>query len=127
MKYTVGRTLRVLVAHVTGVRPSFCAINDNAFAFAVPINKPLLKPLCWFVVSEKQNGGFTEGLLQMSVSDFVVTAFHALSCRFMRTFYQDGIRDKVSHRWESIDVVNLIKDEQRKNRSNAGNSTKEKR
>ena len=85
------------------IAPSLCRI----------CYKPLLKTLCRLVVSEEQHRGFAECPLQVSVTDLVVSALHAFTCRFMGTLDQSSIRDEVAYRREPADVVDLIKYEKR--------------
>jgi len=69
---------------------------------------------------EEKNRSFREGPLQMGIADLLPGGAEFLSSRLFRGFHQSAVRDKILDPGETVNVMNLIEDDQTKDSSNTG-------
>lgn len=72
------------------------------------------------IAPKKEHGSFAEGPFEMYVSDLVVCSGGALAAGLVSAFDQPSVGDEVAHFREAGDVADLIEDDKREGRSDAG-------
>ena len=99
----------------------FLSDQRQGLRFSVLTGESLLKALRRFVTAQEQNCCFAECPFEMGVSDLVVPSFHPLPRRLMGALHQSSVGDEVPDTRKAIDILDLIKDDQREHRTDTGN------
>src|SRR5262249_31676602 len=74
-------------------------------------------------LAEEQAGGLGEGPFEMRIADLVAAGALLLPGRFVAAPDQAGVGQELPDLGETPDVVDLIKEDQRQHRANAGDGT----
>ncbi len=71
------------------------------------------------VPPEEKDGCFGECPFQMSIANLLSRGAYDLACRFLCTFDESAVRDKILHSGEPVDIMNLIENNKTEDPSNA--------
>lgn len=86
--------------------------DSQGFCFVVLIRFLLQPGLCLRVFTQKQNGRFAEGPLQIGIADFAAAGAIGLSCGLMLALYQTCLRGEVLNAGKAVDIMNLTQNSQ---------------
>ena len=66
-----------------------------------------------WVLAQKQHRRFTEGPLQVAVTDLLVALAHGFAGRLFGALHEPGVGGKLLERGETMDVMDLVEDHER--------------
>jgi hypothetical protein len=78
---------------------------------------------CLRISAEEKDCGFGEGPFQMGIADLLSGGAHDLSCRFLRALYESAVGGKVLYPGKTVDIMDLIEDDQAQDSSNPWNGS----
>ncbi len=98
----------------------FLRDDQERLGLSVLADQFLVETFGVLLISQKEDGSLAERPLEVGVADLVVAAAGAFTGRLVSTFDQTSIGNEVSDLWEAVDVVDLVENHQREDRTHAG-------
>jgi len=111
---------RVTPQHVINCTGQFLGQHGQRCARAVFFLQAREVFLARRIVPQKQDGGFRKRPVQVGVTDLGTRGAVSCACGFIRAFDQAAIGDKILHPWETLDVMNLVEQNEAQDFSDPG-------